>query len=683
MIGIGIDTGGTCTDAVAFDFEAGKILASAKSPTTHEKLEAGMEASLRKLPQNFLQKASFLALSTTLATNACVEGKGGRVLMIFIGVNEKVVRQGYQSYGFESLEDILFIKGNVREKEVPDWEQFDAAVREKIPFYDSFAVAQMNAEENGGAYEREAFRRIRSMTALPVVCAYELFHDRNVIRRGAGAFLNARLLPVIEEFLEAVRQSLADLYLSLPIVIMRSDGSLMSEDYAREHPVETLLCGPAASVTGGAYFCRAQKAVVIDMGGTTTDIALIRGGLPVRSDRGVQVGNWRTFVKGLYVDTFGLGGDSEVCYNDDGLYLSERRVIPLCMLEAEHPGILGRLDLDEYWKGHSKPMYSFYVLMKEIGNGERYSGWERDLAGLLGGGPRSLVEVTEFLHTDVYRLNTDRLEKEGIVMRSALTPTDMMALKGDFTLYPAEPLKPAVEFLARSVHRKADEIPDLVYRLVEEKLYRNLVRILLQDDFRSDRRFSCSKEIDLLAEDYFASASGGKTDSGRMLQTVFQSDAVFVGVGAPVHVFLPRVAELFHAECLIPEAAGVANAFGALIGDIRAEAVLQIEANYEMNSDDEVLSGYFVYGGGEPRHFEKYEEALGFAKKAGAEAASAKARERGAAAVERISFEEKPKKALAYGTELFLGAEVRAVAVGKIGLCRPEETDAGAETGNT
>ena len=83
---------------------------------------------------------------------------------------------------------------------------------------------------------------------------YHLFHDRNVIQRGASALLNARLLPVIDEFLEAVRYSMKLRNLNYPVVIMRSDGSLMNETYARNHPVETLLCGLLPSVMGGAIW---------------------------------------------------------------------------------------------------------------------------------------------------------------------------------------------------------------------------------------------------------------------------------------------------------------------------------------------------------------------------------------------------------------------------------------------
>lgn len=121
-------------------------------------------------------------------------------------------------------------------------------IAERLSAYDSVAIAQMNAEENGGAYEQKAAELVRRHSSMPIVCAYHLFHDRNVIQRGASALLNARLLPVIDGFLKAVRSSMQLRNLNYPVVIMRSDGSLMNETYALNHPVETLLCGSAASV---------------------------------------------------------------------------------------------------------------------------------------------------------------------------------------------------------------------------------------------------------------------------------------------------------------------------------------------------------------------------------------------------------------------------------------------------
>ena len=113
-----------------------------------------------------------------------------------------------------------------------------------------------------------------------------------------GLFSNARLIPVIYEFLRAVRRVLEEFRLDLPLLIMRSDGHLMSSDYTALHPVETLLCGPAASTMGALSMTGEKRAVVVDMGGTTTDISIIRDGEPLRIEGGIQIAEWKTFVRG-------------------------------------------------------------------------------------------------------------------------------------------------------------------------------------------------------------------------------------------------------------------------------------------------------------------------------------------------------------------------------------------------
>ena len=109
MKGIGIDTGGTCTDAVIYDFETGQVLSEAKTLTTHHDLKIGITEVLRKLPDNLLRECGQAALSTTLATNACVENLGGKGKIIFLGVSRKVFMETWRSYGFKSLDDILLV----------------------------------------------------------------------------------------------------------------------------------------------------------------------------------------------------------------------------------------------------------------------------------------------------------------------------------------------------------------------------------------------------------------------------------------------------------------------------------------------------------------------------------------------------------------------------------------------
>ena len=315
MIGIGIDTGGTCTDAVTM------ILKRIPSPGSQDPDHApGPEGWNYGGPAPAAGAAAApvggqAALPTTLATNACVENPGGRGKIIFSGVSRKVftpdlaqlrfpVPRRYPAGGLPHRAGSRCVGG-------ADWEAF----REKLPAFledcDCVSVVQLYAAaDHGGAFElkaRDIIRSIPDFADMPVILGNTLFADRNAIRRGAGALLNARLVPVVCSFMTAIREVFESFRLEVPITIIRSDGSQMSEAFAQERPVETLLCGPAASVIGACALSDAPNALVVDMGGTTTDIAIVKNRIVRRAQDGIQVGDWKTFVKGLYVDTFRTG----------------------------------------------------------------------------------------------------------------------------------------------------------------------------------------------------------------------------------------------------------------------------------------------------------------------------------------------------------------------------------------
>ena len=163
MKGIGIDTGGTCTDAVIYDFETGQVLCEAKTLTTHHDLKIGITEVLRKLPEDLLRECEQAALSTTLATNACVENLGGKGKIIFLGVSRKVFMETWRSYGFRSLDDILLVDCRIlpdpAASEEPDWEN----LREKLPGFladcDCVSIVQLYAADHGGAHRGEAHLR--------------------------------------------------------------------------------------------------------------------------------------------------------------------------------------------------------------------------------------------------------------------------------------------------------------------------------------------------------------------------------------------------------------------------------------------------------------------------------------------------------------------------------------------
>ena len=282
MIGLGMDTGGTCTDAVLYDMEQGVVLCSAKTQTTKENLALGIAKALEGLDRTLLRQAEFISLSTTLATNACIEGHGGKTKLLLIGLDAATVSTIYRSYGFSSMDDFLFLEGTPEggflQPIAPDWGQLEAMMG-KFADCDVVAVVQCFPQWNQGDFEQEAKARISAHYDIPIVCGYQLFSDPNAMIRGAGAYLNGQLIPLIGDFFQAVEQVLQENQLHLPIYIVSSNGSLMTLEYAKSHPVETLLCGPAASALGGAWMVQEQEGLLIDIGGTTTDVSFLKEGV--------------------------------------------------------------------------------------------------------------------------------------------------------------------------------------------------------------------------------------------------------------------------------------------------------------------------------------------------------------------------------------------------------------------
>lgn len=676
MYGIGIDTGGTCTDAIIYDLDEKKVLTSCKSATTHNKLEVGIENSIKKLPRELVDKAEFLSLSTTLATNACVEGKGGRVCLIFIGVKEQTVRETYMQYGFESMEFIRFIEGDISRKIEPEWDKLESMLPEILNDYESIAISQIMPRENDGAYEKEAKRRILERKNIPVVCAYEIFKDFNAIKRGAGALLNARLIPVMQDFFDAIHKVLKTQDINIPFFIMRSDGSLVSEEYSMQYPVETLLCGPTASAKGAMELMNSEHAIVVDMGGTTSDIALIEDGQPIMNDEGVKVASWETFVKGIEIDTFALGGDTWISYLNGELMLGNRRVIPISSLAVEYPQILAELEyLSTRPHGSAKAMYEHLVLMKEIDEtSDHYDDREKKICALLKEGPLSIRQLADGVGQDVFTLKTDRLETEGILLRSGFTPTDAMVIKGDRIdeSVDGKAAELAVKFIANSTGIIEQNISEMTYDLVKERLYCNLVRILWQHEKtnvpKKTKEAMSEYIMDYAKEAFWAS----KEKSERFFRNNFKTDAILLGIGAPIHVFLDDVAKLMGTTGRVSEYSGVSNALGAMLGDVCVYENITIRADYTYESAKglEIPEGaeaaFIIYG---PQVIVKFfmEEAIEEAKKIGQMLAEEKAYKCGAKSIYHVSYKEKMNASnLNYGGDVVLGAQVVTCVKGKL-----------------
>ena len=163
MIGIGIDTGGTCTDVVVYDRQTDEILFSAKAQTTRHDLKIGICEALRKIPQELRKRADYVALSTTMATNACVENEGGRAGLILIGAHPKVVAQNGASYGLLSIDRLCLLPGKPGRPLSVNEQAFRKELKDKFADCASMAIVQIDPMDDGGVLERECAAKVKDI----------------------------------------------------------------------------------------------------------------------------------------------------------------------------------------------------------------------------------------------------------------------------------------------------------------------------------------------------------------------------------------------------------------------------------------------------------------------------------------------------------------------------------------
>jgi N-methylhydantoinase A/oxoprolinase/acetone carboxylase beta subunit len=682
-IGIGIDTGGTYTDAVIYDFSEKKVLGTAKTLTTRQDLSIGILEALDTFPGEFLREAGILALSTTLATNACVEDRGGRAKLIFLGGDELVIRRYGGEYGLPPPEEMHIqesfttFSGEILGE--PDWDYFSKSIKENFKYLDGAGIIEIFAMKNNGVMEKRAKEIFQRSFDIPVICGHELFSELNCLQRGSSTLLNAKLFPVIKEFLKAIEKAKEKRHIKAKTVIVRSDGSLMSGEFALVRPVETLLCGPAASIAGGISLgiegatgnvrrpTEETNCVIVDMGGTTTDLALVKGGFPITVTEGITIGKWRTFVQGFYIKTFGLGGDTAVHYREKApaagneLCLEDYKVVPLCMAGAQYPQVLNNLEeLAESGTVHQLFLHEHYIPGKGIGDEERYTEEEKRFCRALEGGALSLEKAAAVMGKDIYNLHISRLIKEGAVQVCGLTPTDIMHIKHDFTAYSREASLLAARYTARTIGITVDELCDKVYDEVKRRLYFRIVQVLLEQQDSYYMRHGFDPGVERLILQSYEAAKGGQTDALRFLgKTGFP----LVGMGAPIRVFLEDVAKLLGTRAVIPEYYAVANALGAVMGKIYASFTAEVRPVYEGAGIDQ----YQVFGYNRTGSFTTLKEAEEFALTEALAGARAEASKRGARGEIALSWEQRKSEPAAAEGVIYLGTAITGHASGSLG----------------
>lgn len=570
---LGVDTGGTYTDAVLIDDVADRVIASAKSLTTRPDLARGIAGAVDAVMVEGdvgAGEVAMVSLSTTLATNALVEGQGGRVALVFIGFDKaEIARAGLE----EALggDPVIVVGGghsHAGDAVSPlDTEALEAGLARLPAGTTGIAVAAQFATRNP-AHEQQARALIRERTGLPVTCSHELANSLGGPRRALTAVLNARLIGLIDGLITACRAELDQRGIAAELMVVRGDGALISADLARERPIETILSGPAASIAGAQWLTGESDALVSDIGGTTTDICLLRGGRPAIDPAGARVGRYRTMVEAVAMRTTGLGGDSEVHLRDGldgGLFLGPRRVMPVSLLAQAHPRLVHRTLDEALSRGMSGEATGRFAVPLWSVLPEGLDRREAAVAERLSAGP---LPVQEAVRNRIEGPALDRLVSRGAVILSALTPSDAGHVLGLLSGWDGLAAEKALRLFALRRTGAGNRIATdatAMAQMVVDQLTEQTVTCLLEAAFAEDDR-EWEVPPDQLAR--HAIVRAGLDGHRGVIETDLRLGVPVVGLGASAPSYYGAVGTRLGARMILPAHAGVANAIGAVVGQV-------------------------------------------------------------------------------------------------------------------
>jgi N-methylhydantoinase A/oxoprolinase/acetone carboxylase beta subunit len=575
---LGIDTGGTYTDAVLLA-EGDGVLATAKALTTPHDLFLGIAAAVRAVlqgqPTETVRAIGLVGLSTTLATNALVEGRGGRAGLVLIGMGPESLGRGGLGAVLEGAPVACIAGGHDafgRERCPVDMAALDQALETLGKGVDGLAVTAAFAVRNP-AHEHAAAARITALTGLPVTLSSELTSRLDAPKRALTTFLNARLIPAIAGLIVAVERLLAEQGITAPLLVVRGDGALMAASIARQRPVETILSGPAASVVGAAHLSGQRRAVVSDVGGTTTDIAILEDGRPRLAALGARVGGHRTMVEAIDLSTTGLGGDSEVGRNAESrLTLGPRRVVPLSLLAHEHPAVLDVL-AREVERGVPRATDARFAL--RLIDGREPDGLSRSqqrLLAILESGPLPLETVVDREHLAI---PLDALVRRGLVAIAGFTPSDAAHVLGLQAGWSSEAARRAAWLEARKAGSDdgAEGFARAVLELARTQSAEALVEAAWEASGGAPATLGPLARDPLFARALASTRPGSGPGSGpaearQPLSLAFRLDRPVVAVGGPAAIFYAGVPERLGSTLVIPDHHQVCNAIGAVVGDV-------------------------------------------------------------------------------------------------------------------
>ncbi|MBO4302601.1 hydantoinase/oxoprolinase family protein, partial [Methanosarcinaceae archaeon] len=601
---LGIDAGGTYTDAVIMNDDRSRVLSFGSALTTYPDPIGGICRVLDMLDAGMLSRVRSVSVSTTLATNTVLENTGAPVALILIG-----------EYGLPENDDIpycIHARGG-HTCDGDEYEELDAdavrqyvlSVKDKVS---AFAVSSFFSIRNPD-HELRIKKLIIELTGYPVVCGHELSQSLGAYERGITAYLNASLLPVTCCFTESVQNEMKRRGSQARINVLQCSGSVRNINEAVYRPIESVFSGPAASLLGASHLSGLDTCVMIDVGGTSTDVSMIRQGIALTDDDGAVVGNRKTKVTALKTETSAMGGDSLIWISSPSvsspdnlkkIRIGPLKVIPICRASSEWPEIIGSVRTRWFadrlrFSRYVQPVIFYMRTASPENISETLSPDACRIYERIGDTPTPLPDILwdmKFVPTEAL----GELVQKKLVRLIGLTPTDILHVSHVFNEWDAEASEAVVSLLAEFVQLSPEELCSRIRQMFAENMACGIIHFLCGNVTR--------EEISRFLENS---------------NVRFRTDLPVVMIGGPVKAYAEDIKKYLDADIIVPPYADIGNAVGALAGKVSKRVEISIRMSYNDSRYNIRTKSVIVHAPDGRRIFPTISEAVKYTEAAGKE----------------------------------------------------------------